>query len=622
MSLHITYDPRAQVVKTGTIFLFHHVSDDTQWGSTVAGYDMLLNALSSRWFFREAALKSVGRTFGFIGSAGTPETLMVSNRPYQVDPNADRYDERAYGSIFRNLSLFGSVLTGRSITAPSSVGENSVRHITYSGELVNKQQDVTYISYPLDFFGSTIDVRRTDSTLLCGATVVSTDPVTYSILDYGFGTVSMYSLDDLLNAIIGREFHHSHVHGYTILSDLNVNSSPERIVFSYHSTVHHSNGYLYEWDSKVVVNSQDHPLSTLPTLGATSVDESTATNTFEYSNCQSNDGYDGYGVTFGSVSDTRCAPCCLSIPPALTPVEMSDVFGVFVRLRSSEYLDNFRDAVRDSYDDILPSSMFSTVAAFQASESSLGTNVLQDLQKIPDICSALPKLQEAISVLGRLVRRDLSLATLREILSLATSTHLQASFQWRPFIDLVVRYLPQMIATFHALGHTSKRAVGYGSFRFKLTQQLGREEVILLTRSKIVMDTSSSGLLSAALGLDALGLLPKASNLWDLIPFTFVVNWFTGVGSALKRAEYSLLLATIPAYFVHSYTLTSPLSAAELDSLKMSSFGPRPASLRLYYRDVSHYSPYPRDSKFGFGIPMGVPNGGVLGSLLYQLIFG
>jgi hypothetical protein len=135
------------------------------------------------------------------------------------------------------------------------------------------------------------------------------------------------------------------------------------------------------------------------------------------------------------------------------------------------------------------------------------------------------------------------------------------------------------------------------------------------------MDASPSGLLSAAVGLDALGLLPKASNLWDLLPFTFVVNWFTGVGEAIRRAEYAMFLATIPAYYVHSYTLSSPLSDDELDLLKMSSSISEPACLRVYVRDVTKRPPFPRDTRLGFGLPSGIPSLGSLGSLLYQLIF-
>jgi hypothetical protein len=219
------------------------------------------------------------------------------------------------------------------------------------------------------------------------------------------------------------------------------------------------------------------------------------------------------------------------------------------------------------------------------------------------------------------VKRDLRLSTFKEILDLATSTHLQAVFEWRPYYELLTRYIPQVLSTMDSIGDIRTNSIGYGSFSFKFTNEFGRKEVTLKTRTKIVMDASPSGLLSAAVGLDALGLLPKASNLWDLLPFTFVVNWFTGVGEAIRRAEYATFLASVPAYYVHTYTLSSPLSDDELDLLKMSSSISEPACLRIYVRDVTNRPPFPRDTRFGFGLPSGIPSVGSLGSLLYQLIF-
>jgi hypothetical protein len=115
--------------------------------------------------------------------------------------------------------------------------------------------------------------------------------------------------------------------------------------------------------------------------------------------------------------------------------------------------------------------------------------------------------------------------------------------------------------------------------------------------------------------------LPKPSNIWDLIPFTFVVNWFTGVGAAMRRAEYSVLMATIPAYYVHTYTIRSPLEPDELRKWSLRSSGVDRAYLRLYYRDVSLFTPAVRDSRFAFGMPTQLPPMGTLGSLLWQLIF-
>jgi len=327
-------------------------------------------------------------------------------------------------------------------------------------------------------------------------------------------------------------------------------------------------------------------------------------------------------IFYGFEDQLRTVPIGLEDPVKTPDLEQSLCNAVIFDMNRTHALVNFRAAVDSCWHDITPSSLFSTVDAFKEAEGYLGVNILQNLAKLPSMSKAFPDFLKALDILGKLARRDVNLLTLKEILDLSTSTFLQGNFEWRPYYTLVTEYIPKLVSTLHTLGDIGSNAIGHGSFSFKFNHEFGREDVTLLTRTKLVMDTSPSGLLSAVLGIDALGLLPKASNLWDLLPFSFVANWFTGIGESMRRAEYSLLVATIPAYFVHSYTLTSPLSTHELDLLEMSSGDVEPAALRLYYRDVSLYSPIPRDSKFGFGIPSNLPSLGVLGSLLYQLIFG
>jgi hypothetical protein len=38
--------------------------------------------------------------------------------------------------------------------------------------------------------------------------------------------------------------------------------------------------------------------------------------------------------------------------------------------------------------------------------------------------------------------------------------------------------------------------------------------------------------------LDSLGLLPSPGNLWDLVPLSFVVDWFWNAGNAMKALRY------------------------------------------------------------------------------------
>jgi hypothetical protein len=391
----------------------------------------------------------------------------------------------------------------------------------------------------------------------------------------------------------------------------------------YHMTARQIGGSQFiGWDSHVVIPFQVPPRVISPIVGHTVAAWQGFPCRFSYAITSSNAAGDSGPVyeEFEDASNYVSAALFLSFPP--DPDDAVKILdgSVYDRLSSRQYLDSFESAVRDSWSDIVPSCLHSSVDAFKQAEGYLGVNLLQNIVKLPDIADNVTFIRDAVKVLSRLLHRDLSFATLRDIANFASSAELRGSFEWRPYLDFATRYLPLMLSTIHTIG-LSGRVVGRGSFRYKISNDLGRDEVTLVTRTKLVMDASPSGLLSAAIGADALGILPKASNLWDLLPFTFVVNWFTGVGEAMRRAEYSLVLAGIPAYFVHTYALTSPLSADELASLGTSSAGTQPASLRLYYRDFTTYNPAFKESRFSFGIPTSLPNAGVLGSLLYQLIF-
>jgi hypothetical protein len=284
-------------------------------------------------------------------------------------------------------------------------------------------------------------------------------------------------------------------------------------------------------------------------------------------------------------------------------------------------LRNFRRAIDSSWSHITPSALFSVVAAVQDVEHGTSTDVLQTVTKLPQYKSMIPQITEALRLLKAIAKRDVDLMTIKEIVDLASATILQSSFQWRPLLQLLTSELPKIVASLSALRSRGQLVVGRGRYDFDFAPNtFARSESHLTTRSKIVLDVSARALASSLLGFDAFGILPKPSNLWDLVPFSFVANWFTGIGPSIRRAEYSAFLATIPAYYVHTYLITSPFTSEELDDWSIANDPLDPLSLKVFYRDVSSYTPLPQDSKFGFGIPTNLPPIGSVGALLWQVL--
>lgn len=56
--------------------------------------------------------------------------------------------------------------------------------------------------------------------------------------------------------------------------------------------------------------------------------------------------------------------------------------------------------------------------------------------------------------------------------------------------------------------------------------------------AKVVLDNRHYAILNRIVNwLDSIGLAPTTANMWDLIPFSFVVDWFTGTGDLLGDVD-------------------------------------------------------------------------------------
>lgn len=633
MSLHIRYNTNDSTVMSGVVFFGDAKAalygDDLHYQSR--NNDLMVDIIGGRNFwFVPSGNRSLGEIFSFIDPYQFDHSFIKSTKPGKFNGMpGSQYDDLAYGSIFKNFQVLGSVFTGQSFVAPSYASETSCRHDTYSGSLIAKQSVFQPITYTELFYGQTIEVDVIHYSTFRKGVVNSTSPLNVTYVPYIYDATD-YNFETFCRRLSGRVLHSVVTFNGGIfsrtLSNVEVTRLSDSLVVTYDMYVDSVYPYaqLYIWKGTITIPFVGAPRSRLPIVGngyQTLYSGTHISWKYEHSVGQPWGGQMTRSMIFQG-NDLETYWTALSMPILTVDAER----GVCANINESYYLDHqlgkFRDSVLDNWADIVPSSVFSTVDAFKQAEGFIGPNVLQNLQKLPGIADSFPDFQEAINVLGKILRRDLSLSTLKEILDLSTSTMLKGSFEWRPYYTLVTEYIPQLVSTLHLLGDIEKNAIGRGSFQYELHDVFGRKDVTLKTRTKLVMDASPSGLLSAVLGFDALGLLPKVSNLWDLVPFSFVANWFTGIGESIRRIEYSLLLAGIPAYFVHTYSLTSPFEGFELDILEASSPDSDPAVFKLYYRDVSLHSPMPKDSKYGFGLPKDLPPMGVFGSLLYQLIFG
>jgi len=101
-----------------------------------------------------------------------------------------------------------------------------------------------------------------------------------------------------------------------------------------------------------------------------------------------------------------------------------------------------------------------------------------------------------------------------------------------------------------------------------------------VTRYLIITDTYSIGVLRT-LGLDI-----NMSNAWDLLPFSFVVDWFINLGDIFSRLDHSDVLSELKIQTVIKSTkctyVSQPLLALSCQSSCYSSY---------YYRDIDNKIP-------------------------------
>lgn len=636
----ITLSDSDQVYASGFGLLFNYPSSITATERsirTIATSDPLFVLLNTNKFYVRTEARSGADLFGFAGIKPA-DTISFGN---PVDAGAAGLSKRRalqYGSLYtRGLRLFKDTVFGNSRVIPSSFREREADHYTYSGCVSDVSSEVASSSTVVTTKFGDVTCRSNPAGAYYQGKVISILPLViqpipilylsrYSVdlravLDY-FTSAPLTSTDVLRNTSM-------------TLTHFEYQLTSDALHAKYHVTWW-SKPPSYcvddagEWWSEVTYDFRTFSESMrIPVTDSTyTVRAMLQSPTFHFYGYRRDTSVPVCGSTVEGPSDywfpasgSRPISVMLSLPTYIpSPVRADLSRNVPSLLFKSGPLVYFKREIQKQWLDISASAIFSAVAAFQDLEGSLDVNILQNLQKLPLLAEAIPDIKRLVNVVKSL-RQGVAPKSLKDLMDALTSEELRYSFMIRPYGKVVNEYLPQLAAFVGELDSGFVRS-GYGSFSTQLPQgSLGRESVHLTTRTKVVMDCSLKGLLSTICGLDAIGLLPKMSNLADLYPLSFVLNWFTGTLSSMRRAETAILMIDLPAYYVITYLITSPFTSSEMETYKLSNTSDDPLSMRVFVRDVTDVAPLPRDSRFGFGQPSGLPPLGTLGSLLWQLIF-
>jgi len=306
-----------------------------------------------------------------------------------------------------------------------------------------------------------------------------------------------------------------------------------------------------------------------------------------------------------------------------SPISNLDVFSYNGENNIFGRLNLIDRHFRDNLGDLRPSSFISSSDALDNHLLIIKTNMIQTLQHLKDIMSLLPDFSGLGSILAKALRGDPDV--LKEIIDWLTEAILKFRFQQKPTADTAVEILiSNALEALEQLVHTSE-FTAHGVFKYTIPDELRPipDGVWKLeTRSKLRLHVDLSTLMVSYLIGNSVGLLPTLERIWQILPFTFVIDWFTNESKRLHLVQNELnFLCMRTRFCTHSYTLTYYPSDLFLLDYGLQTFGPNRFGIRCYRRELSYWPPYLRDSKkFDFLKPSNSPDPITVGSLLWQLL--
>lgn len=283
----------------------------------------------------------------------------------------------------------------------------------------------------------------------------------------------------------------------------------------------------------------------------------------------------------------------------------------------------FDSACRTSERDLFPLAHFSSVDALDKYTSALGSNMLESLSEASELgglVSTYELLKEARKVK---ISKGFKHAV-DAVLYLLASGNLIYRFALRPTkgdIEKIFHHRDRLRSLLQGELFRSPATI-YGSHSQNI--ETGRlSGTSLVVRSKIRVQALPDTVLYRLVTARSVGLLPSLSNIWGVIPFSFVVDWVFPVGSALEMVDNSafVLMWDVEPPLVHSVLIERPLELFSLPSeYETESYDGRDFGYRYYQRFLSSTIPLVAPSRILLGdFQPRTPDWSTVGSLGYLL---
>lgn len=620
------------------------------WWGVITTYDPFLYALKASGACWVAGWRSLTSLYGVSPTPSTDRTITVLGYSPQNSPYSSSVDAWCYGSSFSNLFAFTRILQGQSIDTFDPRGEHNVHHGNVAGTLIPRTlpqyEQLTAFSWPsgvvnpggweLAYYLNNKPYGWGNKPVYLhhflgvpGKTYGSLSPNTSITAQSTPSSVRTYSTGGSHTSVqeAVRWLEYAVRIGY---ADFKLDGALEDRWFHYHDVSFEESYDSYEaaWyvDLRILYNGIDTTQSYKFTLQFSYSDLSHSRfpipgEILGAPLCQNVSGK----VTVTAVSDVPRAGWYPQFPASngesrsenlsFSATQLSNWTNVEgTSLSEDSVIQRLRAGVNrlgefwNCYSgDLRAATYVTTGDALAQVNDGFDQNMIENIAQLTSTLQSLPDLRALMETLSSL-RRGHIIATVGHLIDFLSSVRLTEAFAWAPTIDLIINGLSEAEGAMNDLIATFDREsfAGRGALRFDFPDELTfPAHVSLNVHTKVVVPGALSPFARQVLGIDALGLSPSLSNFWDLVPYSFAVDWIANIGRRLDAFEAMTLLAFVgPRVFVHSFLLRMPLDDSVLDFLGLSGFTAapnEPGEIRLFVREVSRYLPGARSSRFDFG---------------------
>lgn len=284
----------------------------------------------------------------------------------------------------------------------------------------------------------------------------------------------------------------------------------------------------------------------------------------------------------------------------------------------------FVTAVLNRMPHIRPSASISAGEALDSFLQVIKANHLETLSDLRDIGSLLPRVDLTLKFV-----RDLKsgnyFGAVEDVLNFLTSTKLLIEFGLDPAASSVMEMVEKADSVKRRLdgadvfGHKELHA----KFSYTFPEgEFGYKSSRLITRTKLVASFDSSSIMANLMGGYARGIFPSLSALWDLYPFSFVVDWVTNMDDRIDELDHQFLfLCCRVHYCVHSFKVYTEIDEDRLEEYNLIPQDRNELPSFVYYkREISRFPPSLKESKYDFLRPTGPLDWGTVASLFYQIV--